>query len=408
MENFTKQLHEQIDVRHNFKKAEIQNKCSDANTFVCGVCEDSFKSTVLLEKHMQSCQKQLLSLMQNENNSTDDIHLCADCGKQYVTATALKVHRNKAHLQIKPYKCDVCMATFFGSSGLSQHRKTHTVENKFQCKECGKLFKQKQSLTTHTRIHYNIKEFSCFICGKYFTQKSAMIRHQRIHSGDRPFKCLLCPLRFADVSVLRRHCLGIHHLKKFKYDAKLQYCDETSDNSTFNVIDESSCKKGNDLNHVVLDDSMGVKTYILIPSSTNSATSLLNQNSIATSSCQSFLPRSSIEDTFNFSSQTSCLENFVSDMFDMTVTSNFMERNDISNVMVEEVVNSGDVDKTVRIKNDSSLSLDNVHDSSHFSDDLAVCYSDHLPIALDIGDSLTVSDDAVSFCDYSDAEIVSH
>lgn len=357
-----------------------------SDTLTCCFCGKLSKSMTLLNNHLKRVHKG--EFIRNDEKSDIGSYLCADCGKQYATMAALIVHRNKAHLHIKPYQCTICAASFSGSSGLCQHRKTHQTDLTHKCTECGKLFKFKQSLLTHSRIHSNSKEFACSTCKKHFTQKSAMIRHQRIHSGDRPFRCSLCLLRFADISVLRRHCLGVHNILKFKYDPKLHFC-ETSEND---AIEETVKNLGdNDDANMIVNE---IKPCFII--SGKSSVSVLNQVYKSTFGQQSLskLFTNARSEHCTFPTSATYFEHFVSDIFDMAENNTMIEHNETPDVVAEETVNSACV--TCACILPVSLNIE-AQDSSQLLNDLTVSCAEVLPINLDISESLATSDDAVCF-----------
>nr|CAD7463892.1 unnamed protein product [Timema tahoe] len=179
---------------------------------VCILCGKSFKSLKNLKRHVNvhGCERSFG---------------CSHCSWAFKTKYALERHTQFVHVTDKPFKCELCDASFWQEVSLKKHVAQHVNDKPFLCVECNISFPHISSYNKHLAFHAPKQKhkYKCEFCDKILQTKYNHERHIMFkHSKNAiPLTCMLCDIKFSSRSSLKRH-ISLHMNEKFPCKA----CDK--------------------------------------------------------------------------------------------------------------------------------------------------------------------------------------
>ena len=115
---------------------------------------------------------------------------CAECGKNFVTQTVLRIHISGIHLN-QGERCKYC-EKIVSLSNLRRHIKEKHQKVKKPCPECGKEYGM-SNLSHHIRAAHKKENIQCPVksCGKFYFRSNISSHIKRAH-GNLKKVCDIC------------------------------------------------------------------------------------------------------------------------------------------------------------------------------------------------------------------------
>ncbi|KYN14041.1 PREDICTED: zinc finger protein 678 [Trachymyrmex cornetzi] len=224
----------------------------------CIQCGEAFISCDDADIHYKIIHEDKITLI--EELSISKLYHCEFCNSHFINADNLKAHQ-KHHVVERPYKCNMCMATYKSFAEAVLHWKEHprlfkvlvvflcdvcnkdtkelsllykhkqnrhnresrlseTGDAKFICELCGSVFDEYEDIKNHGRDQCS--KFPCDICGSLLPTANSLNAHKRRHNGLRPYVCNICGKSYTQSSHMWTH-------KRFHMGIKpyaCEYCDQ--------------------------------------------------------------------------------------------------------------------------------------------------------------------------------------
>lgn len=203
------------------------------NAVICDICGKTFTNSIKLKIHLgchreKSCPYCSKSF---KSHSHFNLHLkrhksyvtvkrkvrylkCNNCDYQSINKSTLDAHINKFHLNIRPYKCQICQKGFYKRDNLSQHLITHKKVKDNICYICGEDFVIERTLKQHLNLHAGQKPFQCDTCKMCFVTSSRRYEHIKRKHMTKNECCKICNKKFSLKKDLNTHIKKVHTVEE--------------------------------------------------------------------------------------------------------------------------------------------------------------------------------------------------
>jgi C2H2-type zinc finger/Zinc finger, C2H2 type len=115
----------------------------------------------------------------------------------------------KLRWRLKNFTCDMCKKCIGTRGGLLYHIKAHINGRPFKCNICQRSYATKNDFNTHEKRHSGI-QYTCHICSKKFSVKQYLADHITGCHFPRLLKCTFCDRYFSTAQTLNQHFHNSH------------------------------------------------------------------------------------------------------------------------------------------------------------------------------------------------------
>ena len=184
----------------------------------CDVCNKQIFGKLSMKAHRQNHTKA-------KKKFECEYDQCAYVGG---SVYRLKKHVDAIHLQLRPFQCEVCDASFKRKAHLEGHANAYHSEirqNRYECDKCEFKTNHQNNFNNHVNaVHLGVRAYKCDTCDQTFTQNSHLNTHRKsVHLKQKPFQCNFCDQRFSSRQQFDLHEKAVH--KEFGGDPEFK-CDK--------------------------------------------------------------------------------------------------------------------------------------------------------------------------------------
>ncbi|XP_045199273.1 zinc finger protein 391-like [Mercenaria mercenaria] len=192
----------------------------------CPICDSEFDTRDELWKHKREKQHKT-------NIWTLGNYQCDSCGKIYTRYDSFTEHQlscektESEKLASRQHPCDICGLVFKSVIRVKAHKRGVHIVAPVVCHVCGAICKNKRALLVHRRRHdMKNKKYNCDDCGKSFFNSTLLSQHVRTHTKEKPYKCPMCNYTCAIKQNIHKHSQKVH-----KTQCKAICLDDTKESS---------------------------------------------------------------------------------------------------------------------------------------------------------------------------------
>lgn len=169
----------------------------DHHPFTCNDCGTEFYSKMSLRIHLQQSHKIL--------------NICPFCDEEF-NKLAFYEHKRMCKSFDRPFSCDTCLASFFTSKKLANHKSLRHTDFGYPCSMCDKRFLGTAQLEEHqVAVHYRQQNLKfrkgmvCTVCDMEFRNFKDLRAHGSMHGPNVQFPCKMCSNEFFSLRKLNDH-----------------------------------------------------------------------------------------------------------------------------------------------------------------------------------------------------------